>query len=125
MSLPPHEPRSWSRRLPAGPTTATEARWFVREALKDQDATIDLDAAALLTTEVASNAARHGSEPIELSVRLEQEGLRISVHDQGPGFDPSDENTRGSGWGVKLVEELSSDWGVEQRDEGTEVWFKI
>jgi hypothetical protein len=47
------------------------------------------------------------------------------VHDQGPGFDPRDENTRGSGWGVKLVEELSSDWGVERRDEGTEVWFKI
>jgi hypothetical protein len=39
--------------------------------------------------------------------------------------DPTDENARGAGLGVKLVETLASDWGVERDDETTEVWFKI
>ncbi len=86
---------------------------------------VDVGAAALLTAEVASNAARHGGEPIGMSVSVEEDGLRVSVRDQGPGFDPADENIRGSGMGVRLVEALASDWGVERDDEGTEVWFKI
>jgi signal transduction histidine kinase len=71
------------------------------------------------------DAARHGREPIKVNVSLEEDGLRVSVDDRGSGFDPTDETTRGKGWGVKLVEALASDWGVEQRDEGTEVWFKV
>ena len=115
-----------SKQLAAGPRTSAEARWFLWEALREQDVmTNDLYEASLLTTEIASNAARHGREPIKISVGLEVDGLRVSVDDQGSGFDPTDEPTRGKGWGVKLVEALSSDWGVEPRDDGTEVWFKI
>ena len=95
------------------------------EALKDHDMTVDVGTAALLTGELASNAARHGGEPIGMSVSIEHDGLRVSVHDQGPGFDPTDEGIRGSGSGVRLIEALASDWGVEQGEEGTEVWFKI
>jgi anti-sigma regulatory factor (Ser/Thr protein kinase) len=87
--------------------------------------TNDLYDASLLTTEIASNAARHGREPIKVNVSLEADGMRVSVDDQGSGFDPTDDTTRRKGWGVKLVEALSSDWGVEPRDDGTEVWFKI
>ena len=90
-----------------------------------QEVSVDLDAAALLTTELASNAARHGGEPIGMSVSVEEGELRVSVHDHGSGFDPADENIRSSGSGVRLVEALASDWGVEHDDEGTEVWFKI
>ena len=111
--------------LPAGPHTSSEARWFLMEALKDHDVTVDVGAAALLTGELASNAARHGGEPIGVSVSVEQDGLRVSVHDRGPGFDPVDENIRGKGLGMRLVEALASDWGVERGDEGTEVWFRI
>jgi hypothetical protein len=108
-SLPP-EPRSWSRTLQAGPATAAEARWFLWQVLNDQDLSVNnMDDAALLTTEVASNAARHGKEPIELSITLEDEGLRVSVFDQGPGFDPEDEAIRGHGFGVNLIERLSSE----------------
>jgi anti-sigma regulatory factor (Ser/Thr protein kinase) len=95
------------------------------ESLKNYDATVDVGAAALLTGELASNAARHGREPIGMSVGIEGDGIRVSVHDHGPGFDPTDSAIRSSGWGVSLVEALSSDWGVEHSEEGTEVWFKI
>jgi anti-sigma regulatory factor (Ser/Thr protein kinase) len=114
-----------SRVLPAGPRTSGEARWFLMEALKDQAVAVDAGAAALLTGELASNAARHGREPIGISVGIEGDGLRVSIHDQGAGFDPTDSGIRSSGWGMSLVEALASDWGVEHSEEGTEVWFKI
>jgi anti-sigma regulatory factor (Ser/Thr protein kinase) len=120
---PPSESRSWSRTLPAGPRTGAEARWFLAEALEDEDVDIDFDAAKLLTTEVATNAARHGKEPIELSIELEEQDLRVSVLDQGAGFDPKDEALRGTG--ITLIDALSSEWGAQQTEEGAEVWFKV
>jgi anti-sigma regulatory factor (Ser/Thr protein kinase) len=122
----PGEPRAWSRTLPAGPRTGAEARWFLAEALQDEDVEIDFDAAKLLTTEVATNAARHGKEPIELSIELEEEDLRVSVFDHGPGFDP--ESLPGpseTGGGIPLLQSLSSEWGVDRKDDSTEVWFRI
>jgi anti-sigma regulatory factor (Ser/Thr protein kinase) len=94
------------------------------EALKDWDVAVDVGAAALLTGELASNAARHGDEPIGMSVSIE-DGLRVSLRDQGLGFDPADEIARGTGWGMKLLDALASEWGVERDNETTEVWFKI
>jgi signal transduction histidine kinase len=41
------------------------------------------------------DAARHGEEPIELSISLEDAGLRVAVLDHGQGFDPS---AISSGW---------------------------
>ena len=124
---PPAEPRSWSRVLPAGPRAGAEARWFLSEALQDEDVEIDFDAAKLLTTEIATNAARHGKEPIELSIELQEEDLRVSVFDHGSGFDP--ESLPGpsetGGRGIPLLKSLSSEWGVDLQEDGTEVWFRI
>jgi hypothetical protein len=36
-----------------------------------------------------------------------------------------DEAVRTGGWGVNLIERLSSEWGVDRTDEGTEVWFRL
>jgi anti-sigma regulatory factor (Ser/Thr protein kinase) len=115
--------RTWAVELRAGPGTAAEARWFLLDALRGRDEPLDVETAALLTSEAASNAALHGKEPIELSVTLEDEGLRVSVLDQGPGFDPEDEALPGTG--LTLIRALSSDWGARQTQEGTEVWFKV
>ena len=112
-----------SRVLSAGPRTSSEARWFLLEALKDHDVSVDVGAAALLTGELASNAARYGGEPIGMSVSIEEAGLRVTVHDQGSGFDPLTV-IEGSG-GLRLVDKLSSKWGVEQTERGTNVWFEI
>lgn len=115
--------RRRSRELPAGPDTAREARWFLLDALREREQPVDVETAALLTSEVAANAARHGKEPIELSVTLEDRGLRVSVFDRGPGFDPGEEGLRGTG--ITLIETLSSDWGAHQTESGTEVWFRV
>ena len=105
---------------------------FLSEALRSFDVEVDKDAAHLLTSEIASNAVRHGKEPIDLSVSVEEEGLRVSVFDRGSGFDPDElrfvqslsADTEG-GRGLYLVQHLASEWGVRRRDEGTEVWFRL
>ena len=123
---PPPEPRTWTRVLPAGPTTAAEARWFLWDALNDQDLSTDMGDVTLLTSEVASNAAKHGKEPIDLTVSLEDpEGLRVSVFDRGGGFDREEALAQDRWHGIHLVDELSLEWGVDRRDDGTEVWFRI
>lgn len=121
----PIEPRSWSREIRAGEGSAAEARWFLLDVLEDRG--LDVDTALLLTSEIATNAVRHGREPVELSISLETEGLRVSVVDRGQGFDPNhlEESDEPSGWGLKLVDDLSTDWGVNRTKQGTEVWFRI
>jgi anti-sigma regulatory factor (Ser/Thr protein kinase) len=119
---------SSSTELSSGPRTVAEARWFVAKALEDEEIEVDPETALILTSEVATNAVKHGKEPIELSISLEQEGLRVSVFDRGPGFDPAEVpagNPDAGGWGLQLVDSLSSEWGVDRRDDGTEVWFRV
>jgi anti-sigma regulatory factor (Ser/Thr protein kinase) len=134
MGQVPGSPRSTSKELRAGPRTPEEARLFLSEALERFDVDVDTGAARLLMSEIASNAVRHGEEPIDVSVSVEEQGLRVSVFDRGSGFDPDelrfDEDMSPEAWaedgrGLKLVHALSSDWGVERSDEGTEVWFRL
>src|SRR5919201_4228176 len=121
----PPEPRTWSRPLAAGPRTSGEARWFLWQTLNDEDLVTDTEVAVLLTSELASNAARHGEEPIELSITIDEDSLKVSVFDHGPGFDPDDVATRADGWGVNLLDRLATEWGVDRHDDGTEVWFQL
>jgi anti-sigma regulatory factor (Ser/Thr protein kinase) len=133
MASVPGGPRSKSTGLRAGPRTAAEARSFLSAALESFGVDVDRDAAILLTSEIASNAARHGKEPIDITVSVE-EGFRVSVFDRGAGFaledltfDPGSgsEPWAIGGWGLQVVDNLSSDWGVERNDGGTEVWFRL
>ena len=125
---------SVSKELRAGPQTPAEARLFLSKAIERFHVDVDRDAARLLTSELASNAARHGKEPIDVSISVEHEGLRVSVFDRGAGFDPkelafadplSEGDWAEDGRGLQLVHALSSDWGVASRDGGTEVWFRL
>ena len=107
---------------------------FLSEALEGLDVDVDRDTAHLLTSELASNAARHGKEPIAITVSVEEEGFRVSVFDRGAGFDPEElrfdrdlgvEPWAEGGWGLQVVHNLSSEWGVNPHDDGTKVWFRL
>ena len=133
MRQVPDPRHSRQKELRAGLRTPEEARLFLSEALESFDVDVDKDAAHLLTSEIASNAVRHGKEPIDVSISVEGQGrLRVSIFDRGSGFDPEElrvdqgfrpepEGERG----LQMVRNLSSDWGVEPRDDGTEVWFRL
>ena len=130
MGLAPDPPRSRSKELRAGHRTAAEARLFLSEALESFGVEVDEDAAALMTSEIASNAIRHGKEPINVSISAEERGLRVSVLDRGSGFDAEELRFDQSleiegGRGLRIVHALSSDWGVERSEDATEVWFRL
>ena len=88
-----------------------------------------LDDVELIVSELVSNAVRHGRPAIVLRLRSDPFAVDIGVLDHGPGCpeprDPSDEE--GSGRGLRIVEMLSSAWGVQQLDDqrGKLVWASV
>jgi len=117
--------------LPGAPETTTIARQVIRalEVFCNRPCGEDL---ALLTSEVVTNALRHGPVHAENSVSLEalvfDDVVRIEVRDRGEGFDPPiarpAAERRRSGWGLFLVEQLARRWGVESLPSST-VWFEV
>ena len=82
--------------------------------------------ATLLVSELMTNAVKYGTGPIGLRLEAGAHGLRCDVADQGAGFTPKARSapaTQVGGWGLYLVEELASAWGV--RDGSTHVWFEL
>jgi len=70
----------------------------------------------LLATELVTNAVRHGGPPITLIMECRDwDGLLLSVSD-GSNDPPEHMDVEGralGGRGVRLVDLLSADWGVE------------
>lgn len=87
--------------------------------------------ASLLVSELVTNALRHGNAVLDASVVLriaQHDGvIRIEVVDWGRGFEyhrRSQPLDRAGGWGLYLVEQLSSRWGIE-RGTPIVVWFEL
>ena len=92
-----------------------------------------LDQAMLLVSELVTNSVRHGGlrpdQEIEVTVRASPHHLRVEVVEPGEGFElaPTRLPRRGipaGGWGLYLVDRLSSAWGVEGSGV-TKVWFEM
>lgn len=116
--------------LPAGPTAATTARCEVTRRLSQRVPVGALDDVRLLLTELVTNALRHSAirpdEEIGVRAEVEDGTVRIEVHDPGGNGDvePRAPGARGGGYGLFLVDQLTSRWGVERRD-GTTVWAEL
>ncbi|MGV9318452.1 ATP-binding protein [Streptomyces sp. NPDC003660] len=126
-----------SRRLSyhsAGPADAVRdklrahlARWQAAELADD---------AAVVVSELLSNALRHGRPPVRVACALRRRSpgrtaLRIEVADAGPSFDTTLVRARWrhpsftleeSGRGLFLVDALASRWGDEPTRHGHTVW---
>jgi anti-sigma regulatory factor (Ser/Thr protein kinase) len=114
--------------LPVRPTTAREARdWFktLTGSWADEAAR---DTAALLLSEVVTNAVRHArGETINITVTLTPGHLLTAVHDESSS-PPIRRRAHGlaGGWGLELMELLSHRWGVDQDPgDGKTVWFEL
>jgi signal transduction histidine kinase len=83
----------------------------------------------LLTTELVSNAVRHGGAKdghvLLLRLAVAEGCVRVEVTDGGAGFEPGPPTPYGEGgYGLFLVDEVSSRWGVV-REQGTCAWFEL
>ena len=84
----------------------------------------------LLVSEVVSNAVLHSTGPfdadIEITAAVGEEAIRVTVTDAGEGFVPSERDParEDGGYGLYLLEQAASDWGVEV-GQATSVWFDL
>jgi len=108
----------------------SQARLAVKDTLSSRPAET-VETASLLVSELVTNSLRHGNAILNASVVLRiaqhDEVIRIEVVDWGQGFEyrrrpePLDQ---AGGWGLYLVEQLSSRWGIE-RGTPNVVWFEL
>ena len=114
--------------LPAGPTAPFEARSQVGAYICSWEVPVDPYTAALLTSELVTNAIRHEvSGTVKLIITCACGRFRVDVHDTSrsvpvPVDEPADAET---GRGLLLVASLSADWGYYWTPAGKVVYFVL
>lgn len=119
--------RSLSISLPAGPAAAADARGHVRSAIEAWGVPADPYIAALLTSELVTNAIRHAGGPVRLFVTCSAGQLHVYVHDSSrewaTPFDASVDAEDGRG--LMLVASLATQWGCYRTSVGKAVYFTL
>ena len=115
-----------TRSFRCQPEAVTAARRFVRDVLSDQSLEV-VQAAELMTSELATNCVRHAQTGFELAVDDAQREIRVEVRDVGQGRPvlQSPSPTDRTGRGLVIVEAMSDAWGVEPSSRGKTVWFTL
>lgn len=85
------------------------------------------DDAVLCTSECVTNALVHGRPPVRVAVSIRGANVRVEVHDGSEALPhmSSPSGTRPGGRGVRIIDLVSSDWGVTRDGAGKSVWFEI
>ena len=108
------------------PASAQLARGIVRRVLEDQPDDVR-ETAALLTSELVTNAVVHTQHPFELNVERLDDRVRVTVADASMAepvvldIDPARER----GQGLIIVRALATVWGVGRHANGKSVWFVL
>ena len=121
-------------RLPPSPRAAARARKFISDfcsaaglpAATCQDA-------ALLVSELVTNAVIHGRTTATVEVHRPADTLRVTVRDDNPQLpavgDSPDLDAQyldaESGRGLLIVSKTASRWGIEADDGGKAIWFEL
>jgi anti-sigma regulatory factor (Ser/Thr protein kinase) len=121
--------RPKTRIFPGTPDQVAHARRFVGRVL---DGNPVADDAALLTSELATNAVVHTASgqggTFAVAVRQHAAGVRVEVWDAGAVTAPvvrSPDQEREGGAGLGLVETIATRWGHLGDQGGRVVWFEV
>ena len=116
-----------SLQISGGPDAPGEARTALRRSHPELAPDL-MQIVVLLASELVSNAVKHAdSASIGVRFLVLPAHVRVEVSDDGPGFAPGTPTVDPSGlggWGLHLVDELSSRWGVDD-GPGSRVWFEL
>jgi anti-sigma regulatory factor (Ser/Thr protein kinase) len=116
-----------TRSFPHNPQSVPAARRFATSALNG--ATTDtLEAVELMVSELATNCIRHTDSAFDLTVIRAGGDIRVEATDGGGGTPAirSPKPTDPTGRGLRIVDMLSTGWGVERGGgPGKTVWFTI
>ncbi|MBS2539186.1 ATP-binding protein [Catenulispora sp. NF23] len=114
--------------LAPGPSAPARARDFLTETCRRWHVTDFVADAALVVSELVTNAVRHAGTEMRLTLELRDGALTVSVHDHGPGLPrliPPAERGYG-GQGLAIVVQLAQAWGVAVEDDGGKaVWCRL
>jgi anti-sigma regulatory factor (Ser/Thr protein kinase) len=126
----PH-PRRFREVFPGGEKAAAYARRVLARWLADALDREQLGDMQLLVTEIVANCVRHGrvgeDGAIDLLVTLDGGVARVEVRDTGIQADPrvkTPDLSGGGGFGMVLVERMSSAWGVDH-EPTVVMWFEL
>jgi anti-sigma regulatory factor (Ser/Thr protein kinase) len=109
-------------------SSVPRARHLIRAQLADWGFHGQSELTELLTSELVTNALRHGWGEPALTICSKDGTLRCEVEDESPGLPRvshgQDEGDEG-GRGLHLVDLLSDRWGIDRRRTGKTVWFEV
>ena len=102
------------------------ARHWVAAHLRDVPSDVS-DFAALLTSELVTNAVLHAATPMCVTLHILADRIRIDVADSNPAFPSIKEygQDAATGRGLTLFNTLASNWGIQAVDGGKIVWFEM
>jgi anti-sigma regulatory factor (Ser/Thr protein kinase) len=121
-------PRTDQHLIQNTPAAPAVARRYVGESLADVPRPV-VDVVSLMVSELATNCVRHVQGDFLLTIEHTDREVRVDVADGGGGGvtmknpEPGDP----SGRGLRIVDQLSDDWGVEEfaGRQGKHVWFTL
>jgi hypothetical protein len=115
-----------TRRVALTPAmdSVREARLVVRETLHDCGIA-DTELAELATSELVSNAVRHGEPPVVLVLRCAGRMARVEVHDGSAVLPRLGTPGGDAGNGLVIVDAFTPAWGADLEDGGKSVWFQF
>jgi anti-sigma regulatory factor (Ser/Thr protein kinase) len=111
--------------LPADVGSVAQARALIAQNVCDDLPDECLEVVLLLTSELVTNAVRHGIGPVGVHLVRGDGVVRVGVEDQSPQWPvlrPIDRDAL-NGRGLFLVDAMATDWGVLAGDAGKTVWF--
>ncbi len=114
-----------ARSFPSDAAAIPSVRRFAVETAGEWP--VDVDAVALLVTELATNAVQHAATPYTVELECDPPVVRIAVTDRGEGAlnrirPPLDLE---HGRGLFLVDMLAGRWGVRGEEQGKTVWVEL
>jgi hypothetical protein len=125
---PCHHTGELTMMFPAAADTPRAARHFVVDALQAWGTERRLvDSAALVVTELTTNALMHARSGSKVRIWANHDAIRIAVEDAAAVLpvQRSASSLASSGRGLALVAALSQQWGADLLDEGKVVWAEL
>lgn len=112
--------------FPPDPAAVGTARRFVAGCLPQVGDQL-LERILVMVSELASNCLRHAASAFRVELAWSDEAVRVAVVDWGAGTPTlrSPTPSEPSGRGLRIVEALADEWGIDAQGGGKAVWFQV
>jgi anti-sigma regulatory factor (Ser/Thr protein kinase) len=84
-----------------------------------------LETAAVLVSELVTNAVRHGGGCVEFTVEAHDGRVVLCVADGSSVVPRHRDPDDAGGRGLAVIEALSAGWGVKDHQGGKQVWIEL